>query len=167
MEHERVQREAGEAEPETVEHRDERQHLDLDARLLEHLLDRHLGRRVPDVGPADGVEPDAGVGALGEEDLARVVAHHGRDRDLRGDVARDALADRGEPLLEERVGFGLFERAGADVGRDLENLLEALALVQALREAEAGACDARERLGPPQQIRQRRRRGSARSRPGP
>jgi hypothetical protein len=40
----------------------------------------------------------------------------------------------------------------ADVGGDLQDLLEALLLVEVLGEAEAGPGDAGERLGPAQQI---------------
>ena len=75
----------------------------LDAGLFEHFFDRDLRRRVADVGPADRVQPPARVGALGEQDLAQVVADDGRDRDLRCDVAGDAFADGAQPLLEERV----------------------------------------------------------------
>ena len=62
---------AREAEAQPVEHRDERHDLDLDARLLVDLLDGHLGGRVADVGPPDGVQPHARVGPLGQQDLAR------------------------------------------------------------------------------------------------
>ena len=96
VEEQRVEREAGEAEAQTVEHRDERQRLDLDAGLLVDLLHRDLGRRVADVGLADRVEPHPGVGALGEQQLTPLVGDDRRHRDLGGDVARDALAD--EPI---------------------------------------------------------------------
>ena len=57
VEDERVHREPREAEAQPVEHRDERDELALDARLLEHFLDRDLRRRVADVGPADRIQP--------------------------------------------------------------------------------------------------------------
>ena len=82
-----------------------------------------------------------------------VVADDRGDRDLGRHVARHALADGAQPLLEAAdVGFGFVDRGGPDVGRDLQHLLEALPLVEALREAEAGARDARQRLGPAQQL---------------
>ena len=70
VEHDRVHRDAREAEAQAVEHRDQRDRLALDARLLEHFLHRDLRRRVADVGPADRVQPPSGVGALREQDLA-------------------------------------------------------------------------------------------------
>ena len=78
-------------------------HLALDAGLLVHLLHRHLGRRVADVGPAGRVQPDAGVGPLDQQDLALVVADHGADRHLRRDVAGHALADALQPLVDQRL----------------------------------------------------------------
>ena len=74
------------------------------------------------------------------------------DRDLRRHVAGDTFADGAQPLLEEHVALGFVDRGGANVGRDLEHLLEPLLLVEALREAEPGARDARQRLGPAEQI---------------
>ena len=94
VEHERVQRDAGEAEAQAVEHGDEPHDLAVDAGLLAHLLHRHLGRRVADVGPARRVEPHARVGPLHEQDLAVVVADHRADGDLRRHVAGHAVADR-------------------------------------------------------------------------
>ena len=88
VEQQRVQREAGEAEAQAVEHRDQRDRLHLDAGLLVDLLHRDLRRRVADVGVADRVQPHARVGALGEQELAALVADDGGDRDLRRDVAR-------------------------------------------------------------------------------
>ena len=99
-----------------------------------------------------------GVRPLHQQHLAVVVADDGADRDLRGDVAGHADADRlastpgrsgpapaGSRALraprwyvaERLVGGGL------DVGGDVEDLLEALAFVEALGEAEPGAGDAR------------------------
>ena len=89
---------------------------------------------------------------MGEQDLLALVAHDRGDRDLGRDVAGDAFADGVQPLFEERVALGLVDRGGADVGGDLEHLLEPLAFVEALRESEAGASDARQRLRPTQQI---------------
>ena len=133
-----------------------RSDLALDAGLLEHLLHRDLGRRVADVGPTRRVQPHARVGPLHEQDLARVVADDGADGDLGRDVAGHALADSVEPLLEEVARLApdleVFLGRGTDVGRDLQHLLEPLPLVQALREAEAGARDARERFTPTQQL---------------
>ena len=108
--------------------------LHLDAGLLVHLFHRNLRRRVADVGPPDRVQPHAGVGALGEQQLALLVPDDGGDRHLRRDVAGDALADRREPFVVTALGLGLFDRRGANVGRDLEHLVEALLLVEALRE---------------------------------
>ena len=82
-----------------------------------------------------------------------VVADDGRDRDFRRDVARHALADHAEPLLDLPVVIELAPTGRVrDVGRDREHLFEALLLVQALRESEAGARDARQRFGPSMQI---------------
>src|SRR5918994_949835 len=60
-EDERVQRDAGEPEPQAVEHGDEALGHAFDAGLLADLLHRHLGRRVAHVGPPRRVEPDTGV----------------------------------------------------------------------------------------------------------
>ena len=61
-----------------------------------------------------------------------------------------------EPLLDEVARLApdleVVLGRGPHVGRDLQHLLEPLTLVQALREAEAGAGDARERLAPTQQL---------------
>ena len=102
--------------------------------------------RVADVGPPGRVQPDAGVGALHQQDLTVVVADHRADRHLRRDVAGHALADRLHPLLDEVVGLaahleGLVGRR-LDVGGDLQHLLVALPLVEALGEAQPGAGDA-------------------------
>ena len=127
----------------------------IDAGLLLHLLHHDLGRRVAHVAPAGRVEPDARVGALNQQQLALVVADGGTDRDLGGDVARDALADGVHPLLHQSTGVvGVLVLAvglGADVRRHLQDLLEALLLVEALGEAEPCAGDAREGLAPAQQ----------------
>jgi hypothetical protein len=48
--------------------------------------------------------------------------------------------------------FEVFLGRGPHVGSDLEHLFEPLALVQALREAEAGARDAGERFAPAEQL---------------
>ena len=72
-----------------------------DAGLFGDLLDGDLGGRVPDVGPPGRVQPEAGVGALHEEDLATVVADDRTDRHLRRDVAGHVDADRLHPLLDE------------------------------------------------------------------
>ena len=83
-EHHRVQRDAGEAHAHAVEHGDHALGLALDAGLLAHLLHRHLGRRVADVGPAGRVEPDAGVGPLHEQDPPLVVVARPRRRPTSG-----------------------------------------------------------------------------------
>ena len=104
---EHVHAEAREPHPLAVDHREHALRLALDAGLLEHLLDRDLGRRVADVGPPGRVQPDARVGALHEQQLPVVVADDGADRDLRRDVAGHAVADRLQPLLHEVVLLAL------------------------------------------------------------
>ena len=85
-----------------------------------------------------------------------VVADDGADRHLRRDVAGHALAHRLQPLLHEVVLLAAhLERlvgGGLDVGGDVQHLLESLALVQALGEAQPGAGDRRERLAPAHQV---------------
>ena len=152
VEQQGVERHVREAEAQAVEHGDERHRLALDAGLLVDLLDRDLAGRVADVGVAHGVEPHPGVGSLGEQQLTLVVGDDGRDRHLRRDVALHAPPDAEHPFLEQRVGLGLLDRHGPDVGRDLEHLLEALLLVEALGEAHARAGDGGEGLGPPEQV---------------
>ena len=142
VEHERVERNAREAEAQAVEHGDERDGLDLDARLLVDLLHRHLRRRVPDVSPSDRVQPHTRVGPLREQDLTGLVGDHGGDRDLRCHITGDPVPHGRQPLLEQGVALGLLDRGRPNVGRDLQHLLEALLLVEALREPEAGARDA-------------------------
>ena len=96
--------------------------------------------RVADVGPPGRVEPHAGVGPLDQQDLALVVADHGADRHLRGLVAGHA---RGRPTSSTRATsvVGVVGAAGGDphVGGDGQHLLEALLLVEALGEAR-GRC---------------------------
>src|SRR5581483_11669117 len=155
VEEERIERDAGEAEAQAVEDGDEADGLDLDAGLLLDLFDDHFGGRVPDVAPAGRIEPDARVGPLDEQQLTLVVADGGADRDLGGDVPRDTLADGGHPLLDQPVGVALVAAdlvgLGPDVGRHLQDLLEALLLVEALGETEAGPGNARKALAPSQQ----------------
>ena len=125
----------------------------LDAGLLAHLLHRHLGRRVADVGPARRVQPHAGVGPLHEEDLAWSSLHDRADRRLRGDVAGDALADAAiHSSTSARSRARRRPRSGRMSAATCEHLLEALPLVQALGEAEPGPGDAGERLAPPHQV---------------
>ena len=152
VEQQGVEREAGEPEAEAVEHGDDRNRLALDARLLEDLFHRDLTGRVPHIGVADRVEPHSGVGALGEEQFAPLVADDRRDRDLRRHVALDALAHARQPLVVERFAFGFLDRDVADVGRDLEDLLEPFLLVQALGEPEPGPGDGGEGLRPAEEI---------------
>ncbi len=151
-EEQRVQRQAGETEAQAVEHRDQRHRLHLDAGLLVDLLDGDLARRVADIGVAHGIQPHPGIGALGEEELAALVPDDRRHRHLGGHVALHALTHGGQPLVEERVGLRLLDGGGTDVGRDLEHLLEALLLVEALGEPETGAGDGGERLRPAEEI---------------
>jgi hypothetical protein len=70
---------------------------------------------------------------------------HGADGDLGRDVAGYALAHALHPLVDEVLGVEALLGLGGrpDVAGHREHLLEPLALVQALCEAEAGACDAR------------------------
>ena len=122
------------------------------ARLLLHLLHRHLRRRVADVGPSRGVEPHARVGPLHQEDLARLVAHDRPDGHLGRHVPGHALPDVGQPLIDQGVGVGPVAGGDPDVGRHPQDLLEALPLVEAGGEAEAGAGDGGQRLAPSQQV---------------
>src|SRR5487761_719130 len=101
VEDERVERDAGEAEPEAVEDGDQPHRLHIDAGLLPDLLHHHLGRGVAHVAPAGGIEPHPRVRPLDEEQLPLVVAHRRADRPLRSDVAGPAPRDRAEPLLNE------------------------------------------------------------------
>ena len=142
VEHQRVQRDAGEVPTQPVEHGDQAHDLALDAGLLAHLLDRHLAGRVADVGPARRVQPDARVGPLHQQDLAPVVAHHRAHRDLRRLVAGHAVADRAHPLVHQGVGLEVAAGGHPHVGGHRQHLLEPLALVQALGEARArcGRC---------------------------
>ncbi len=90
-----------------------------------------------------------------EQQLPLVVADGRAHRHLGRDVAGDALADGVHPLLDQAAGVvGIVARAvglDPDVGRHLEDLLEALALVEALGEPQTRAGDAREGLAPAQQ----------------
>ena len=79
--------------------------------------------------------------------------------DLRRHVPGHPFADALEPLLHEVIGLALergvvleLGRGRLDVGRDVEHLLEALLLVQVLREPEAGSGDRGQRLAPSSQI---------------
>ena len=149
----RIQGDAGETEPQAVEHGDEAHRLDVHPRLLQDLLDRHLGRGVADVGPPRRVQPHAGVGPLHEEDLAAVVPDDRPDRHLGRGVAGDTDSHLGQPLLDEDGGrLGVGTRRHPDVGGHPEDLLEPLTLVEVVAEAEPGAGDAGQRFAPPQQI---------------
>ncbi len=160
VEHQRVERDAGEAEAQAVEHGDELHDLALDAGLLVHLLHRHLAGRVADVGPAGRVEPDARVGPLDQQDLAGVVADHRAHRHLRRLVAGHAVADRVHPLVHQLVDREVAAGRHPHVGRDGQHLLEPLPLVEVLGEAEPGAGDAGQRLAPPDEVLGRRRRAA-------
>src|SRR5581483_2053510 len=152
VEDQRVQRHRVEPEPHPVEDGEERDGLGVDAGLLLDLLDRHLRRRVADVGPARRVEPHARPRPLDEEDLAGLVADHRPDGRLRRDVAGHALPHARQPLLDLDAGLDLLQGVVADVGGDPEDLLEALALVEVLREPEAGAGAPGQGLRPAQQV---------------
>ena len=168
VEQQHVHPEPGEPHALTVDDREQSARLALDAGLLVDFLHRHLGRRVAHVGPTRRIQPDSGVFALHQQQLAVVVADHGADRHLGGDVARHADSDRLHPLLDEvvllaldleRFQFVVAQRApehlvggGLDVGGHVEHLFEPLALVQALGEAEPGPGDRGERLTPADEI---------------
>ena len=156
VEHERVERHAGEPHPQAIDDSDETERLAVDAGLLLDLLHRDLGRRVADVGPAGGIQPDPRVRALHQQDLAQLVPDHSADGDLRGHVSRHAFTDAVEPFLHEVPGlsahFEVLVSRRADVRCDLEHLLEPLSLVEALREAESRPRDSRQRLTPTQEV---------------
>ncbi len=159
VEHEHVHPEAREPHPLAVDHRQHPLRFAQDPGLLGHLFHRDLGRRVADVGPPGRVQPDPRVGALDEEQLAAFVADDGADRDLGRHVAGHAFADALEPFLHEMIGLALergvvleLDRGRLDVGRDVEHLLEALLLVEVLREPETGSCDRGQRLAPSSKI---------------
>src|ERR687897_189656 len=141
QEHQAVQRDAREPEAQAVEQGDELHRLATDAGLLVDLLHGDLARRVADVGPARRVEPDAAVGPLHQQDPALVVVHHRPHRHLGGDVAAHPLADALHPLVDEVLGVELLVRLGgrADVAGHGQHLVEPLAFVEALREAQARA----------------------------
>ena len=123
-----VHAEPGEAHPLAVDDGEHPLRLALDAGLLDDLLDGHLGRRVADVGPAGRVQPDPGVGALDEQQLAVVVADDRADGDLRRDVAGHADADRLQPLLHEVVllALDLQRLGGVDARRPAPSFAAAL-----------------------------------------
>ena len=58
VEHERVERDLGETEPEAVEHHHEPYRLGFDACLLPDLLDGDLDGRISDIRPSGRIEPD-------------------------------------------------------------------------------------------------------------
>ena len=72
-----------------------------------HLLHRDLAGRVADVGPAGGVQPDAAVGPLDQQDLLVVVVDDRADGHLGRDVAGDAVAHALHPLVDEVLGVEL------------------------------------------------------------
>ncbi len=162
VEQQHVHGEAGEPHALAVDHGEQLHRLAHDAGLLGDLLDGHLGRRVADVGPAGRVQPEPRVGTLHEEDLAPIVADDRTDRHLRRHVARHVDPDRLHPLLDEvsvltplLAGEQHVVRRHLDVGGHPQHLLEALALVEVLGEAETGAGDRRQRLAPPHQVSRR------------
>jgi len=156
VEHQRVERDSGDAQPHPIQDGDGTHHLAPDARLLQDLLDHHLGGRIAHVGPTGRVEPDAGVGPLHHQELAGVVAHDRPDGHLRRHVAGHPTPHRTQPVPEQ--GVHVEGPAGEGVGPDpdlrrhLEDLLVALPLVERLREAEAGPGRAGEGLGPAQEV---------------
>ena len=157
VEHDRVQRYGGESEAHAVENPQDLHGFALDASFLVNLFDRHLGRRVADVGPTRWVEPVPGVRALYEKYLAPIVPDHRTDRHFRGDITRHPQSDALHPfrpqLLQGTVsGCTLRSDRHAHVGRDVEDFLVTLALVLALGEAESGAGDAGEALAPAEHV---------------
>ncbi len=72
--------------------------------------------------------------------------------DLGGDVAGHALTDGAQPFLDELLGVldtrRALGRGHPDVGGHAQDLFEALALVEALGEAEPGAGDGGQALAP-------------------
>ncbi len=94
------------------------------------------------------------VGPLDQQDLLAVVVDHRAHGHLGRDVAGDAVAHALHPLLDEVLGVealvGL--RRGPDVAGHRQDLVEPLPLVEALGEAEPGAGDAGQRLGPADQV---------------
>src|SRR5690606_34527742 len=89
---------------------------------------------------------------LDEQQLAVVVVHHRTDGRLRRDVTGDALAHVLHPLVDQFVGYQLAAGRGADLGRDGEDLLEALTLIEVVGETETRPRDGREGFAPPQQV---------------
>ena len=139
----RIERHAGEPEPQPVEHGDEAHRLDLDPGLFLHLFDYHLGGGIAHITPTGRVQPDTRVGALDQQQLALVVADRRPHRHFGGHIARHPLADGGEPLVHKPLGIDRRSVAvvglDGDVGRDFEDLFEALLFIEALGEAEPGA----------------------------
>ena len=174
VEQQHVHAESAESHPLAVDHTQQPQRLAVDAGLLADLFHRHLGGRVADVGPTGGIQPDAGVLALHQQDLARIVADDRSDGDFRRHVPGHPLADRLQPLLHEVIGLALhgdrlafdftrqigFDRRRFDVGGDVEHLFVALALVQVLGEPHTGAGDRSQRLAPSRQFARARRHGA-------
>src|SRR3984957_20123397 len=156
LEHQRVEGDAGHADPQTIEDGDQPLHLYLDPGLLFDLLDHHLCRRIANVRPPGGIEPDPRIGPLDQEHLVLAVAHRSPDGHLGGHVAGDALAHCGEPLLDQTVGvlrtLDALVGGDADVGGDAEDLLESLLLIEGFRKGETGPGDCRQRLAPPEEL---------------
>ncbi len=152
VEEQHVHPESAEPHSLAVDDTEQAQGFALDPGLLVHLFHRHLGRRVAHVGPSGWIQPDARVLALHQQDLTIVVANDRSDGHLGRDVSRHTFTDRLQPLLHEMVGLALhgdglvFEfagscdlvRSGLDVGRDVQDLLVALTLVQVLGETHPG-----------------------------
>src|ERR1019366_2954993 len=168
VEYERVEGYLGEAETQAVEHHDESYGLNLDAGLLEDLLDRHLDRRVTHVGPAGRIQPDSGVRALDQQYLVLLVADNGANRELRSHVTGDALVHVSHPLEDElgrftgRHRLALAKKGGGghrtNVARHVQELLVAFAVEKVLGEREARFCDRGKGFRPPDKVSCRPRR---------
>ena len=99
----------------------------------------------------------SGVGPLDEENFTPFVAHDCTYRNLRCHVTGNPQPDTLHPFrtqfVEGSMARGIAGRSSqAHVGRDVQDLLVALALVLALREPEPGAGDPGEALAPTDQV---------------
>ncbi len=130
VEHERDERNPGEASALPIEHGDRPHDVAVDPGLLLHFLHHNLGRRIADIGPPGGIQPHPTVGPLHHQQLTAIVADDRTDRDLGRDVAGDAHTDAVKPLLHLALRVEATHHMAADVGSDLQDLLEPLTLVK-------------------------------------